>query len=139
VESSEVTQRAARRRHGKGGAPSGGQGKASPVVKLVLLVLCVLSLIPTIGIVVTSFRTMDAVNSSGWWTVITSPLDLTQYTLDNYRQAWTGEIAHSFVNSLAVTLPAIAIPILVAGFAAYAFAFMTFPGRDTRSASSSRC
>jgi alpha-glucoside transport system permease protein len=139
VEDSEVTQRAARRRHGKGGAPSGGQGKASPVVKLVLLVLCVLSLIPTIGIVGTSFRTMDAVNSSGWWTVITSPLDLTQYTLDNYRQAWTGEIAHSFVNSLAVTLPAIAIPILVAGFAAYAFAFMRSPGATCCSASSSAC
>jgi alpha-glucoside transport system permease protein len=100
------------------------------VVKLVLLVLCVLWLVPTIGIVVTSFRTMDAVNSSGWWTVITSPLDLTQYTLANYRQAWTGGIALSFVNSLAVTLPAVVIPLLVAGFAAYAFAFMRFRGRD---------
>jgi alpha-glucoside transport system permease protein len=101
------------------------------VVKVVLLMLCLLWLVPTIGVVVTSFRTLDAVNSSGWWTVITSPLDLTQYTLDNYRQAWTGGMANSFLNSMAVTLPAIAIPILVAGFAAYAFAFMRFRGRDT--------
>jgi alpha-glucoside transport system permease protein len=39
-------------------------------------------------------------------------------------------MANSFLNSLAVTLPAVVIPILVAGFAAYAFTFMTFPGRD---------
>ena len=39
-------------------------------------------------------------------------------------------MANSFLNSMAVTLPAIMIPILVAGFAAYAFAFMRFRGRD---------
>jgi alpha-glucoside transport system permease protein len=100
------------------------------VVKLVMAVLCVLWLIPTIGIIVTSFRTVDAVNTSGWWTVITSPLDLDQYTLASYRQAWSGGMANSFLNSLAVTLPAVVIPILVAGFAAYAFTFMTFPRRD---------
>jgi alpha-glucoside transport system permease protein len=111
-------------------AQSGGQGQASPVVKLVMAVLCVLWLIPTIGIIVTSFRTPDAANTSGWWTVITSPLDFSQYTLASYRQAWSGGMANSFLNSLAVTLPAVVIPILVAGFAAYAFTFMTFPGRD---------
>jgi alpha-glucoside transport system permease protein len=111
-------------------APSGGQGQASPVVKLGMAVLCVLWLIPTIGIIVTSFRTPDAANTSGWWTVITSPLDFSQYTLASYRQAWSGGMANSFLNSLAVTLPAVVIPILVAGFAAYAFTFMTFPGRD---------
>jgi alpha-glucoside transport system permease protein len=111
-------------------APSGGQGQAGPVVKLVMAVLCVLWVIPTAGIVITSFRTLDAVNSSGWWTVITSPLDPAQYTLDGYRRAWNGTMARSFLNSLAVTLPAVVIPILVAGFAAYAFTFMTFPGRD---------
>jgi len=117
-------------RRARGGAPRVGQGRASPVVKLVMAVLCVLSLIPTIGIIVTSFRTPDAANTSGWWTVITSPLDLDQYTLAGYRQAWSGGMANSFLNSLAVTLPAVVIPILVAGFAAYAFTFMTFPGRD---------
>jgi alpha-glucoside transport system permease protein len=111
-------------------ARSGGQGRAGPVVKLVMAVLCVLWLTPTIGIIVTSFRTADAANTSGWWTVITSPLDLDQYTLAGYRQAWSGGMANSFLNSMAVTLPAVVIPILVAGFAAYAFTFMTFPGRD---------
>ena len=36
----------------------------------------------------------------------------------------------AFVNSLAITLPATFIPILIAAFAAYAFTFMQFPGRD---------
>jgi alpha-glucoside transport system permease protein len=131
MENRQVTPRPGLTRPRTGGAPGGGQGRASLVVKVALLVLCLLWLVPTIGVVVTSFRTRDAVNSSGWWTVITSPLNLTQYTVDNYRQAWTGEMANSFLNSMAVTLPAVAIPILVAGFAAYAFAFMRFRGRDT--------
>ena len=129
-ENRQVTPRPAVTRARKAGAPSGGQGRASLVVKVVLLVLCLLWLVPTAGVVVTSFRTVDAVNSSGWWTVITSPLDLDQYTLASYRQVWSGGMANSFLNSLAVTLPAVVIPILVAGFAAYAFTFMTFPGRD---------
>ena len=36
----------------------------------------------------------------------------------------------AFVNSLAIALPATIIPILIAAFAAYAFTFMEFPGRD---------
>ena len=130
MENRQVTPRPTLTRRRKGGAPSGGQGRASLVVKFVMAVLCVLWVIPTAGVVVTSFRTVDAVNSSGWWTVLTSPLDLDQYTLASYRQVWSGGMASSFLNSLAVTLPAVVIPILVAGFAAYAFTFMTFPGRD---------
>ena len=35
----------------------------------------------------------------------------------------------AFMNSLIVTVPATVIPILIAAFAAYAFAWMRFPGR----------
>jgi alpha-glucoside transport system permease protein len=106
------------------------RGRASPAAKLVMVALCLLWVIPTAGIVVTSFRTRDAANSSGWWTVITSPFDLSQYTLVSYRQAWFGGMGEAFLNSLAVTLPAVAIPVVIAGFAAYAFAFLDFWGRD---------
>jgi alpha-glucoside transport system permease protein len=41
-----------------------------------------------------------------------------------------GGFANAFVNSLAVTIPAVVIPITVAAFAAYAFAWMEFPGRN---------
>jgi alpha-glucoside transport system permease protein len=40
-------------------------------------------------------------------------------------------MGNSFINSLAVTLPATIIPIMIAAFAAYAFTFMEFPFRDT--------
>jgi alpha-glucoside transport system permease protein len=59
-------------------------------------------------------------------TVATPP----QFTLDNYRGVLGGEgIGQSFINSLTVTIPATVIPILIAAFAAYALAWMEFPGR----------
>lgn len=42
------------------------QGRATPGVVLVMAALCLLWLIPALGILATSFRTLDAVNSSGW-------------------------------------------------------------------------
>ncbi|MFK0165894.1 carbohydrate ABC transporter permease [Rhizobium sp. NPDC090279] len=59
-------------------------------------------------------------------TVATPP----QFTFDNYRNVLGGEgIGQSFINSLTVTIPATVIPILIAAFAAYALAWMEFPGR----------
>jgi ABC-type glycerol-3-phosphate transport system permease component len=75
-------------------------------------VVCLLWVIPTAGTVISSFRTSDAANSSGWWRALTTPLDTGQYTLLNYRFAWTGGMASAYLNSLAVTLPAVALPIM---------------------------
>jgi alpha-glucoside transport system permease protein len=111
-------------------SPGPVQGRASLVVKIVLAAICLLWLVPTIGVIVTAFRTADAANSSGWWSFIASPLDFTQWTLSNYGQALDAGLGNSFVNSLAVTLPATIIPILIAAFAAYAFTYMEFWGRD---------
>lgn len=59
-------------------------------------------------------------------TVTTPPA----FTLDNYRTVLRAEgIGNAFVNSLTVTIPATIIPILIAAFAAYALAWMEFPGR----------
>ena len=53
-----------------------------------------------------------------------------RFTLDNYREVLTSEgLGQSFINSLTVTIPATIIPILMAAFAAYALAWMKFPGR----------
>lgn len=53
-----------------------------------------------------------------------------RFTLDNYREVLNSEgLAQSFINSLTVTIPATIIPILIAAFAAYALAWMRFPGR----------
>jgi alpha-glucoside transport system permease protein len=52
------------------------------------------------------------------------------FTLANYDEVLTSEgIGQSFINSLTVSIPATIIPILVAAFAAYALAWMKFPGR----------
>ena len=53
-----------------------------------------------------------------------------RFTLDNYREVLSSEgLGKSFINSLTVTIPATIIPILMAAFAAYALAWMKFPGR----------
>jgi alpha-glucoside transport system permease protein len=69
------------------------------------------------------------------------------FTLENYRSVLTGkqyeirepdgsvkilqgdDFSGAFLNSLTVTVPATVIPILIAAFAAYGFAWMRFPGR----------
>ena len=104
--------------------------KAGWATKLVLLFLCIAWMIPIIGMLVTSFRPFREAESSGWWTVFTNPSTM-DFTFENYQEAWTGaDMGNAFVNSLAIVLPATFIPILVAAFAAYAFTFMEFPGRD---------
>ncbi|MCV9962864.1 carbohydrate ABC transporter permease [Pararhizobium sp. BT-229] len=53
-----------------------------------------------------------------------------RFTIDNYLEVMRAEgIGASFINSLTVAIPATVIPILVAAFAAYALAWMKFPGR----------
>jgi alpha-glucoside transport system permease protein len=105
--------------------------KAGWFTKIVLAVICVLWMVPLLGTFITSFRTVDAVNTSGWWTIFRHPLGM-GLTLDNYHRALTGNahMGRAFMNSLAITLPATFIPILIAAFAAYAFTFMEFWGRD---------
>ncbi len=56
-----------------------------------------------------------------------------EFTLDNYRYLLFSNSAEgmgkAFFNTLTVTIPATIIPIVVAAFAAYALAWMDFPGR----------
>jgi len=114
------------------------------VVIGVLLLIVVTWTVPTFGLLVSSFRHRDAVNSTGWWKAFS---DEQGFTLDNYRQVLLGkdvtfidaqgneiqasgdDLSQAFLNSLTVTIPATVIPILIAAFAAYAFAWMNFPGR----------
>jgi len=80
---------------------------------------------------VSSFRTPNLVKTTGWWTVIPHLFDKAEWTLANYRDVLSSEgFGNSFLNSLAVSIPATVIPIAVAAFAAYAFAWMEFRGRQ---------
>jgi len=178
------------------------------LVNGVLALICIVWLIPLLGLLVSSFRDRSDIISSGWWTVfphqeyvnagqvqLTKGLPLDQpiavegatlsddqlrsgytlpdgrhliwanrrarlvnvqtkqwtsnanFTLSNYQNVLFGQqftinlpdgtsrteqgedMSKAFINSLTVTIPATVIPILLATFAAYAFAWMRFPGR----------
>jgi len=104
--------------------------KAGWITKVVLAVLCILWMIPILGTFVTSLRTLDDVKNSGWWHAFT-PSGIRALTIENYQNALSGKgMGEAFINSLAITLPATFIPILIAAIAAYAFTFMEFWGRD---------
>lgn len=98
--------------------------------KLIILAVIVLWVIPTVGVLISSFRPGGEVNASGWWTVFTN-LGTTNWTMENYDQVLTSVgFGNAFLNSLSVTIPATVIPITIAAFAAYGFAWMDFPGRQ---------
>ncbi|MBK1636927.1 carbohydrate ABC transporter permease [Rhodovulum adriaticum] len=53
-----------------------------------------------------------------------------RFSLDNYARVLGADaMGQAFINTLTVTIPATVIPILIAAFAAYALAWMEFPGR----------
>ena len=100
------------------------------IVKLSILIIVIIWIVPTLGVLVSSFRPAAQVNANGWWTVFAN-LGANEWTLDNYSNVLTSEgFGNAFLNSLAVTIPATVIPITIAAFAAYAFAWMDFPGRQ---------
>ncbi len=95
---------------------------------LALIALALLWSIPTIALLASSFRDPTAIASSGWWNIITEPFDL---TLGNYDEVLGKRgMLDAFFNSLIITVPSTFLVILVAAFAAYAFAWMKFPGRN---------
>ena len=185
--------------------------RSSLLTNLILIVICLLWLVPIIGILITSFRPSTDVFQSGWWSVfphkenvqsgeiilpatvdVNGPITIdgvthtfeewrqgvtmpdgryvewfgnrrtrkltvsaeqwvgfaTGFTLKNYEDVLTGktinyidgngqtierkgnDLSRAFLNSLAVAIPATIIPILIAAFAAFGFAWLNFPGRN---------
>ncbi len=177
----------------------------------ILIVICIVWMVPVLGILITSFRPSQDIFQSGWWTVfphrenvqvdtivldeevdLNGPITIegvtatfeewrlgievengrmiqwygnrrtrslyvyenrwvgfaTELTLKNYRDVLGGKtityqdaqgntitrtgnnLGGAFLNSLAVSIPGTIIPILIAAFAAYGFAWLNFPGRN---------
>ena len=87
--------------------------------------------LPSMGVLINSLRPPQAIKSSGWWSVFRTPFDFTQWTIQNYATVFSTEgLARSFRNSLLISIPATILPIMIAAFAAYAFAWMKFRGRQ---------
>jgi alpha-glucoside transport system permease protein len=106
------------------------KGLTSPWASLAALVIAVLWTIPTFGLFLSSFRPQRDVQRTGWWTFLTNP----NLTLENYADVLFGgsqPLAGFFVNSILITIPSVAIPIILATMAAYGFAWTRFPMRDT--------
>jgi alpha-glucoside transport system permease protein len=178
------------------------------IVNVALLLICVVWTIPTLGLLISSFRTREDILTTGWWTIVphqdfvttsqltitpgnqlTGPVDVNgvsvtddqlragfvlpngqqlvwanrrsglvniqekqivsnaNFSFDNYASVMTGQqytytapdgtttvdqgsdMGSAFLNTLVVAIPATVIPILMAAFAAHAFAWMRFPGR----------
>ncbi|MFF5623869.1 carbohydrate ABC transporter permease [Microbacterium sp. LWH10-1.2] len=102
-----------------------------PWASVASIVIAVLWTIPTLGLFVSSFRPKDDITTTGWWTFFANP----QVTLDNYvevLQSGTTQLTmlESFMNSIAITIPATIIPLMIASMAAYAFAWIDFKGRN---------
>ena len=91
-------------------------------------VFAVLWLVPTFGLMVNSFRVRDAQRSSGFWRFRPE-----EFTTENYQTVFeagtVNDLGASLLNSLAIAVPATIIPIAVAAFAAYGFAWIDFKGR----------
>ncbi len=178
------------------------------LVNAVLVIICFIWTIPTIGLFLSSFRTREDISRSGWWQVfphrewvtqdtlqldketvdLNKPIETSfgtfsddqliagvevdgqqliwknrrertidiqakkwffapKLTLQNYQNVLTGkeyeyiqpdgnvkiekgdDLSDAFLNSLSVAVPSTVIPILIAAFAAYGFAWIKFPGR----------
>lgn len=105
-------------------AASVGKG----VVNVVLAIVAIFWMVPTLGLLLTSLRSAGDNAASGWWTVFTKPAQL---TLDNYANLLQNPtITGSFWNTVVIAVPSTFFVVVIGALAAYAFAFLNFPGRD---------
>jgi alpha-glucoside transport system permease protein len=90
--------------------------------------------VPTLGLLVTSFKTDEKILNEAWWNSLLHP----DFTFANYKGVFLGDGTESlssgvlpyFINSIVITLPATIFPIVIATMAAYALAWIHFRGSD---------
>jgi alpha-glucoside transport system permease protein len=97
----------------------------NPIASAIAILVGVLWTVPTIGLLVQSFRDKHAQDSKGWWT-------FSGLTFDNYHRvlSGSGNLLSNLVNSVVIVIPAALIPIAVAAMASYALVWIDFRGRD---------
>jgi len=102
----------------------------SRTATIISLVIAVVWIIPTFGLLVSSFRPEELIKTTGWWTIFQNP----GFTLDNYKEvlfsssASAPQLGSYFVNSIAITVPVVVFATVLAAMAAYALAWIPFKG-----------
>jgi alpha-glucoside transport system permease protein len=97
-------------------------------VNLVLIVIALFWLVPTFGLLFTSLIAPGDIGNGGWWRVFSDP---SLVTFDNYQAIFeNNDITSSLLTTLWIAIGGTVLPIIVAALAAYAFAWLEFPGRD---------
>ncbi len=107
---------------------------SSKIATVVVWVTTIIWTIPTLGLLVTSFKSNKDILGEAWWTTLLNP----KFTLDNYKGVFFGDETQSlstgvlpyFINSIVITLPATIFPIVIATMAAYALAWIRFRGSN---------
>ncbi|TMB61800.1 MAG: carbohydrate ABC transporter permease, partial [Chloroflexi bacterium] len=88
---------------------------SSAGLNVAVVALTLAWIVPTLGLLINSFRQGGAFNTSGWWTALAPPY---AFTLDSYRAVLgASDLAPSFFNSFMITIPATLIPTAIAAFA----------------------
>jgi len=97
-------------------------------MSIVLAIVGLMWLVPTIGLLFTALRPQRESTRTGWWRIFFEPAQL---TLDNFVEIITSDFfGRSIVNTFAITIPATILVVILSALAAYAFAWIAFPGRD---------
>ncbi|MFG2759966.1 carbohydrate ABC transporter permease [Streptomyces wuyuanensis] len=110
--------------------PGGRLGRwlGNGAVQALLVVVGLVWITPLAGLLLSSLRTPQDNASSGWWTTLTSP---GQLSFDNYTELLgNAGITQAFWNTVLISVPATVLVIVLAALAGYAFAWLEFPGRD---------
>ena len=85
--------------------------------------------IPTLGLLITSLRPSSVAEISPWWEAVFNPLGQ-KWTIDAYQSSLAGGMLGSLINTIAVTVPATILPLMIAANAAFAFTFLKFRGKE---------
>ena len=97
-------------------------------IHIILVLVGVFWLVPTLGLFLTSLLDPTQFTEQGWWNIISEP---SLATLDNYDQVFDTEaITSALWTTVLISVGGTILPIFVASMAAYAFAWLEFPGRD---------
>ena len=107
---------------------------SSKIATTIVWLITIIWTVPTVGLLVTSFKTDEKILNEAWWDSLLNP----DFTFANYKGVFLGDGTESlsagvlpyFINSIAITLPATIFPIVIATMAAYALAWIRFRGSN---------